>query len=179
MSRMVEQLLDFTRIRLSGDLQLSLEPMELCAALDNIVTELSAAHPARTIELSRQTAFGRWDRDRLEQVFSNLIGNALLYSEANTPVSVTVRAKPEAVDVEVHNEGPAIPAALQATLFNPFRRGERDSRSAKTAGLGLGLYISHQLIVAHRGTLDVRSDAANGTIFRLTLPRTVGNSPPE
>jgi PAS domain S-box-containing protein len=68
MSRMVEQLLDFTRIRLSGDLQLTLAPTELCAALENIVTELRAAHPARTIQLSHQSAFGRWDRDRLEQV---------------------------------------------------------------------------------------------------------------
>jgi PAS domain S-box-containing protein len=176
MSRMVEQLLDFTRIRLAGDLQLTLDSMELCTALDNIVMELSAAHPTRTIQVSRQTAWGRWDRDRLEQVFSNLVGNALLYSEANTPVSITVRARPEVVEVEVHNQGPAIPAALQAALFNPFRRGERDSRSSKTAGLGLGLYISHQLVMAHHGTLEVCSDAS-GTIFRVTLPRIVSIYP--
>ena len=177
MSRMVEQLLDFTRIRLSGDLQLRFEPMELCVALDNVVTELNAAYPARTIQLSRQPVFGLWDRDRLEQVFSNLIGNALLYSAPNTPVSVVVRALPGSVAIDVHNDGPPIPAALQATLFNPFRRGERDSRSSKTAGLGLGLYISHQLVVAHRGTLEVQSEAASGTIFRVTLPRTVGDYP--
>jgi hypothetical protein len=179
MSRMVEQLLDFTRIRLSGDLQLTLSAMDLCDTLDDIVAELRVAHPARIIRLSRQAAFGRWDRDRLEQVFSNLIGNALLYSEANTPVSVTLRAQPEQVEIEVHNEGPAIPPALLTTLFNPFRRGERDSRSAKTAGLGLGLYISHQLVVAHRGTLDVRSDAVSGTSFRVTLPRAVADYPSE
>ena len=151
--------------------------MELCVALDNIVTELNAAYPARTIQLSRQPVFGLWDRDRLEQVFSNLIGNALLYSAPNTPVSVVVRALPGSVAIDVHNDGPPIPAALQATLFNPFRRGERDSRSSKTAGLGLGLYISHQLVVAHRGTLEVQSEAASGTIFRVTLPRTVGDYP--
>jgi signal transduction histidine kinase len=90
-----------------------------------------------------------------------------------------VRAKPEAVEVEVHNLGPAIPAALQTTLFNPFRRGERDSRSSRTAGLGLGLYISQQLVVAHRGTLDVHSDASTGTTFRVTLPRAVSDYPPQ
>ena len=172
MSRMIEQILDFTRARLAGGLALSLEKVDLRAALETIVNELAAAYPSRDIRLSCPPLIGVWDRDRLEQVFSNLVGNAILHGSENTVVTITARLEPEAVQIEVHNQGPGIPSELQPLLFNPFRRGERDSRTAKTAGLGLGLYICHELVLAHGGTLDFRSDSTNGTTFRVTLPRT-------
>jgi signal transduction histidine kinase len=72
--------------------------------------------------------------------------------------------------VSVHNEGPPIPEELQANIFTPFRRGERDSRTAKTAGLGLGLYISREIALAHGGDIEVRSTTDAGTTFVVTLP---------
>jgi len=75
----------------------------------------------------------------------------------------------------VHNAGPLIPQELQAALFNPFRRGERESRSP--SGLGLGLYISKEVVRRHGGQLEIRSTAGEGTTFRVVLPReAVGNS---
>jgi len=178
MSRMIEQIMDFTRVRLEGGIQLNLETMDLRATLEATVSELSAAYPSRTLTLSCPALVGTWDRDRLEQVFSNLIGNAILHGEANAPVSVEAKLTSEVIQVAVHNEGPPIPAELQASIFDPFRRGERDSRSSKTAGLGLGLYICHELVLAHHGTLELSSDAASGTTFRVTLPRSAASSRP-
>ena len=70
--------------------------------------------------------------------------------------------------IEVHNEGPPIPQELQSALFSPFRMGERSSRSP--AGLGLGLYISNEVIGRHGGQIEVRSTAVEGTTFRVVLP---------
>jgi PAS domain S-box-containing protein len=178
MSRMIEQILDFTRARLAGGLPLHVAKMDLRATLETVADELRAAYPATSIKLHCPPLLGSWDRDRLEQVFSNLVGNAVLHGRESTPVTLTVRPEPEVVQVEVHNEGPVIPPELQSSLFNPFRRGERDSRTSKTAGLGLGLYISHELVVAHGGTLDFRSDANEGTTFRVILPRRAVTSAP-
>jgi len=174
MSRMIEQILDFTRSRLGGGLELAFAPIDLREALIAIVGELRAAHPSATIQLQCPELRGAWDRDRLEQVFSNLIANALFYSDPAATVTVTAGADPLRVWVEVHNEGPPIPQELQSVLFNPFRRGERESRSP--VGLGLGLYISKEVVLGHGGHIEIRSTAAEGTTFRVVLPRqAVGN----
>ena len=102
-------------------------------------------------------------------MFSNLIGNALAHGDPDRPVTVTAGAEPLRVWVDVHNEGPPIPQELQAALFNPFRKGERSSRGPE--GLGLGLYISHEVIQRHGGQIEIRSTAADGTTFRVVLPR--------
>ena len=168
MSRMIQQILDFTRSRLGGGLELVFAPMDLREALVPIVEELRAAHPSATIQLQCPKLRGAWDRDRLEQVFSNLIGNALAHGDPDKPVTVTAGAEALRVWVQVHNEGPPIPQELQSALFNPFRMGERSSRSP--AGLGLGLYISNEVVHRHGGQIEIRSTAVEGTTFRVVLP---------
>ena len=172
MSRMIEQILDFTRSRLGGGLEFAFAPMDLRDALTPIVDELQTSHPSATIQLQFPELRGFWDRDRLEQVFSNLIGNAVVHSNPGRPVKVTAGADALRVWVEVNNEGPPIPQELQSVLFNPFRRGERQSRSP--AGLGLGLYISNEVVLGHGGQIEIRSTAAEGTTFRVVLPRHAG-----
>ena len=133
------------------------------------------AHPLATIQLRCPGLRGTWDRDRLEQVFSNLIGNALAHGSPDKPVTVTAGAEALRVWVQVHNEGPPIPQELQSALFSPFRMGERSSRSP--AGLGLGLYISNEVILRHGGRIEVRSTEAEGTTFRVVLPtEAIGNT---
>ena len=171
MSRMIEQILDLTRVRLARGIELTRAPMDLRDALTRVVDELRTAHPSRTIDVSAPPLPGHWDRDRLEQVFSNLVGNALFYGDRSRPVTVQGRMAGRLVSVDVHNEGPPIPAALQATIFDPFRRGPRDKGDSKAAGLGLGLYISNEVAIAHGGTIELRSDSAEGTTFRVNLPR--------
>ena len=173
MSRMIEQILDLTRSRLQGAIEIKPAPMELRDTVLAIVEELRSAHPAQAVEVSSPPVHGVWDRDRLEQVFSNLISNAIVHGDAADPVVIRVTHERDRVVIEVHNHGPPIPPELQASLFNPFRRGDRDSRTTKTAGLGLGLYISREIVVAHGGQLDFESDAERGTTFRVSLPVTM------
>jgi PAS domain S-box-containing protein len=172
MSRMIEQILDLTRSRLAGGLQVNPAAMDLCDTLVGIIEEMRVAHPHRVIDFRCSPLMGTWDRDRLEQVFSNLVGNALQHGSGHMPVRVEGRANGTAVVIDVHNDGNPIPEELRANIFNPFRRGERDSRTKQTEGLGLGLYISREIVLAHSGDITVHSSATEGTTFRVSLPST-------
>ncbi|MEO6598913.1 MAG: PAS domain-containing sensor histidine kinase [Polyangiaceae bacterium] len=170
MSRMIAQILDLTRSRLAGGLELDLRVMDLRDTLTKIVDELRTAHPASAIECVAPHASIWGDPDRMEQVFSNLIGNAVLHGEPAKLIVVRAELEHDVVNISVHNEGEPIPADLQPKLFDAFRRGERESRTAKTAGLGLGLYISWEIVRAHGGRIEVESSADRGTTFRVKLP---------
>ena len=178
MSRMVEQILDLTRARIGGGLEVRPIAMDLRTLLTGVTDELRVANPTRAILLDCPAISGSWDRDRLEQVFSNIIGNAIHHGAPERAVHVRAEHEGETVHVEVQNEGLPIPAELSSQLFDPFRRGNRDSRTQKTAGLGLGLYISKQIVEAHGGDILVRSSSEDGTRFRVTLPRRSVDSRP-
>ena len=105
-------------------------------------------------------------------MFSNLVGNALAYGAPDTPVRVVIDASGHDVRCVVHNSGPAIPSEILPILFDPFRRGN-DSKTNKTQGLGLGLFISKQIVLSHGGKIAVDSSAAGGTQFTVTLPKTI------
>jgi hypothetical protein len=173
MSRMIQQILDLTRSRLAGGIPVNRVPMDLRAALSVTVDELRTAYPDAVIEFECPPLMGMWDPDRLEQVFSNLIGNAIVHGGKEGSVKVEVSSRDGAACVTVHNEGPPIPAHIHHSLFDPFRRGERESRSSKTAGLGLGLYISRELVIAHGGSIEFESAPGRGTTFRVRLPEGV------
>ena len=180
MARMIEQILDLARTRTGGGLEVHPANVELCGMLTGIVNELRTAHPGRSIELECSPPVeGSWDRDRLEQVFSNLLGNAIHHGDAGGPVRIQAREEEGAVRVDVHNLGSPVPQELLPVLFSPFRRGDTASRTTKTAGLGLGLYISHEIVGRHGGKLEVQSNASEGTTFRVTLPRVTPAAPPE
>jgi signal transduction histidine kinase len=116
---------------------------------------------------------GHWDRDRLAQALSNLIGNAIEHGAAGDPVRLSLEgSEPELVRIRVWNAG-AIPEHLQPAIFDPFRRATPEARARKSKGLGLGLYIVQQIVLAHGGTIEVRSSADEGTAFTVTIPRTV------
>ena len=170
MSRMIEQILDLTRTRLGGGLPIEPHAFDLRDAIAHIVDELRAANPSRTIRVNAPSVPGTWDRDRVEQVLSNLVSNALAHGDPAKPVSVDMRVEEGFVVIEVHNEGNPIPPQLQSVIFDPFRRGDRDSRTPQTAGLGLGLYISNEVVVAHGGRIDIQSSVAGGTTFQVRLP---------
>ncbi|HEY0462640.1 MAG TPA: PAS domain-containing sensor histidine kinase [Polyangiaceae bacterium] len=175
MTRMIEQILDLTRSRLAGGLELKLQPMDLRETLIKIVDELRTAHPKRSIELLAPSASLLGDADRMEQVFSNLVGNAILHGEPSRPVVIRAQVEPQLLTVSIHNEGEPIPREILPKLFDPFRRGERESRNSKTAGLGLGLYISSEIIRGHGGSIEVDSSADRGTTFLLKIPSSTVN----
>jgi signal transduction histidine kinase len=176
MARMIDQLLDFTRIRVGGGLSLTPVRFDLEELLCKVKDELEAANPERSIVVDVEgNAVGEWDHDRLLQVFSNLVGNALHHGRHDHAVKVRCNGRSaKHVNVTVHNGGPVPPEVLPV-LFEPFRGNARYQR---TRGLGLGLFITQQIVNAHGGTIDVTSDETTGTTFRLHLPRKATRADP-
>lgn len=169
MGHMIEDLLDVTRIRQAGGLALQLGPAHMQTLVQRTLDEVATSHPERPIDstLAGDLA-GTWDAERLCQVITNLVGNALHHGSADQPVRIAVDGtRPEEVSITVSNGG-TIPAGLLPHLFDPFRGGEREP--GRHQGLGLGLFIAHQIVRAHHGTIEARS-RNDVTSFRVTLPR--------
>jgi len=172
MARMINDLLDFTRARLGGGYPVSRARMNVHDVLRQVVEELEVAHPQRHFELSVSgNGWGDWDADRIAQAASNLVGNAVQYSPEDSPVKVTAKDDGDGVCVQVHNLGLPIPTERLPHIFDPFVRGQEGSRGQGRMGLGLGLYITHEIVRAHAGTLKVTSTEADGTLFGMHLPR--------
>lgn len=165
MSTLITQIMEFARSR-AGKMTLDVQPMELCTLIQELVAELSISHPDREFQcdLDRPVQ-GQWDRDRLSQVIHNLVNNALAHGSKDEPVKIACSSKVDEICLVVHNHGPPIPEEIRASLFEPFRRG------AFGTGLGLGLYISCEIVRAHGGTIDVESTSETGTKFAVKLPR--------
>ncbi len=144
--------------------------LDVSNLVQRAVEELRAAHPDREIvvEIAGDcTTTG--DADRLLQLFSNLVANAIAHGTPGGAVSVRLEGGDEKVSVQVRNKG-LIPGALMPTLFDPFRGRQR--QTTKSRGLGLGLFICQQIAVAHSGTVEATSDEVTGeTTFTVLLPR--------
>ncbi|MCP3135743.1 hybrid sensor histidine kinase/response regulator [Pyxidicoccus xibeiensis] len=173
MDRMIRQLLDFARARLGGGIPVVRVPGDIFDVVRRTLDELRASHPGRVLLLEvKGDGRGEWDTDRLEQALGNLVANALKYSPADGPVQVQVDADEQAAVVRVHNGGPPIPTEELPHVFSAWRRGKRARSEAGTAGgLGLGLYITSQIVRGHGGDVQVSSSAEGGTTFTVRLPR--------
>jgi signal transduction histidine kinase len=174
MSRMVEQLVEFARGRFAGGIPVNPQPLDLAALAGQLVQEVQQGEPDRRIVLSTQgNATGNWDLDRLGEVLSNLIGNALQHGSPDRDVRVEVEGREGAVTLRVTNYGEPIAEELKSVLFEPFARGTGSGRR----GLGLGLYISRLVVAAHGGAIDLQSTREEGTRFTITLPKEASTSP--
>lgn len=166
MARMIDQLLDFARSRLGGGIPLDRRRFDLAELCGEVAAELEAAGGPVPVD-RRGDASGEWDRDRLGEVVSNLLGNALAHGEPGT-ASLTVDGSGDEVRLVCHNRG-AIPPAELEHLFDPFRGGHRHGKHS--SGLGLGLYIIARIVDEHGGSIQVRSTVEDGTDFTVRLPR--------
>jgi two-component system, sensor histidine kinase and response regulator len=171
MARLIEDMLDLARARLGGGIIVKRESSDFKALVERVVREHQAAAPARLIEASYAgNCTGSWDPERIAQVASNLIGNALKHGNPDASVRVRLEGTSgDSVALEVGNGGSIAPNVL-AHLFDPFRAGQREP--GRGEGLGLGLYIVSQIVQAHQGTVDVKTGEGDETSFRVRLPRT-------
>jgi signal transduction histidine kinase len=169
MSALIDDVLDFAQGRLGGGIGVEFrETDNLTNGLHAVVKELQVGQPERTIAADITVARTvRCDLGRVQQVASNLIGNALTHGAPDSPVKVTARTDDHDLILEVWNQGEPIPAENIAKVFEPFWRREA---SAHREGLGLGLHICSQIMRAHSGALSVVSNKETGTTFTARFP---------
>lgn len=169
MRKLIEDLLDFTSMRLDKGIPIVPAPTHLAVLCQQAIDEIQAFHPDRAIVFQAPEAdiTGPWDADRLRQALSNLLGNAIQHGAENAPVRVSLRPEPESWAVAVHNTGPAIAPELLQHIFEPFVQAS----AAHGYSQGLGLYIAHEVVRAHGGTIGATSSEKEGTTFTIRLPR--------
>ena len=167
MLALIDNLMDFARGRLGGGLLLSRNADEpLDPVLREVIAELQATHSDRTVEAEFALSAPVYcDRIRIAQLFSNLLGNAFSYGATGSPICVKAVSDAGYFELSVSNAGEPIPPEAMERLFQPFYRSAvmRDRE-----GLGLGLYIAHEIATAHGGTLGVTSTQEETRfIFRM------------
>ena len=177
MQRLVDQMLDFSRLQ-SG-MKLGSKPVEVALSdlVRDIVLETRAAYPGFDIELEQPSEVVAWvDPDRFAQVLSNLLSNARHHGEMGHPARVRVAGGgDDDLVVAVVNRGPEIPEHVVDNLFKPFKADRRDE-GRNRGGLGLGLYIVSEIVREHQGT--IRVDQGEGDIaFTVSIPAKPGSAP--
>jgi two-component system sensor histidine kinase/response regulator len=168
MSAIIDDLFDLARVRVGGGVAIEPQDSDFQVVARRVLSEHQQAHPTRVLDLQVEGELeGCWDERRLEQVISNLVGNAERHGAAGAPIAVRATGTHELLTFSVHNQG-VIPAELLPVLFDPFRSGRE---KAARQGLGLGLFIVRHVVEAHGGSVEVTSSAEEGTCVRVRLPR--------
>lgn len=172
MTRLVDDLLDVSRLR-SGTLDIRLEPTDLAAVCEEVVSSRQAGAASHTILFNYRggAIVGSWDHDRLHQVVDNLVGNAIKYSPAGGTVTVDlgIDRGSKSVRLAVTDEGPGIPEEDRDRVFGAFYR-THEATISQISGLGLGLYIVSELVYAHGGTIEYGEGSTGGASFIVHLP---------
>jgi signal transduction histidine kinase len=171
MSHMINDLLELARVRLGSGITIKRAPTCMRRICASVVEEMQAAFPKRAFQLKGDDVVpGELDENRLSQVVSNLVGNAVQHGDSHSTITITAESSGDGVEVSVHNEGTPIPPGKIPKLFDSFCRLNDREADPDSGSLGLGLYIAKQIITAHGGTIDVRSSGNEGTTFIVRLP---------
>jgi sigma-B regulation protein RsbU (phosphoserine phosphatase) len=169
--RLIDQLLDLARSRLGGGIPIDPKRFDMHDVCRQVIDETELTHPDRPLRVDvRGDLTGVWDSDRIYQLLTNLIGNAVQHGEPRSSIDLRMHGEETELVIEVSNRGEPIPAATLPVLFEAFRQGRTDNPS-RTHGLGLGLFIAQQVVRSHGGSIAVTSSKSDGTIFRVRLPR--------
>lgn len=170
LTRLVDDMLDVSRIQ-SGKLKIEKEKFDLFHLLDEIISRMENTFVASQVPIPKimkiGDTVGAWDRLRIEQVVVNLLTNALKYGEGS-PIHVDIKGSEEAVVLSVKDHGRGVSSENHERIFNRFERGMETN---EISGLGLGLFISKQIIDEHSGKIWVESQLGNGSTFFVVLPK--------
>jgi signal transduction histidine kinase len=171
MQDLLDSLLDYSRSSLGQGIAIRRSRVDLAAQCEEELEVVRAALPDRQIDLVvAGTTEGEFDASRVRESLANLVFNAARYGAEGSAISVKLSGSQGKIALSVANQGIAIPKALLHSLFEPLRRGhyEPSSESSVRSNLGLGLYIVHEVAVAHGGGVDVTSGDGR-TVFTVTL----------
>jgi signal transduction histidine kinase len=174
MRRLVEDLLDVSRIDRRGLVSIEPEPLDLAVELREAAARTEREHPDRAITVDAPDSLPiHADRDRIGQVLTNLLDNAVKYSPGGGAVAVTAEVRGNGVDVAVADEGIGLSDEQRERIFERFYQADDDASTRRPGGLGLGLYITQAIVLAHGGQISAEPNVAagRGTIMRLRLPR--------
>ena len=172
MANMVADLLGFTRSQLGSKVPMMLALADVKKICEEAVEDAAATHPETTFKLQASGNLGgSFDPVRLHQLFANLLVNAAQYGAKGQPVVISASNDGPDIVVKVINHGVPIPETAWRSIFQPLIQlpaGEDDDRPRTS--LGLGLFVAREIALAHRGSIDVRSDGVDGTTFTVRLP---------
>ncbi len=174
-SEIVADLLDFSTSHLGGGIPVTPAAMDFRVDCESVVQEMKIFHPGRTIELEMHGDLHVfWDSARISQALSNLIANAVQHGSVEDPVNVTVSREQSEVVWVIQNEGEVISPVRLRTMFDPVKtftiKSTSERSKSQTHNLGLGLYITHEIVSAHGGKIRVTSTPSHGTTFTLRIP---------
>ncbi|PAU62231.1 GAF domain-containing sensor histidine kinase [Pseudomonas sp. PICF141] len=166
-TKLVDDVLDFARGSLGRGIPVNIEPCpDLRDALRHVISEIQSIHPKRIIQSSIGDLNNiSCDRERVAQLLSNLVANAVVHGDPHGPIEVSAKVKEGHFVLSVKNQGLIAEDALPH-LFQPY---SKPTGGSPQAGLGLGLYIASQIAQSHGGRLDVKSTPSEGTEFMFTL----------
>ena len=169
-TRLVSDLLDFTRARLRPGLPATRQVADLHLIGEEVLEEMRVTSSSERLRLEASgDGAGHWDPDRIVQLMTNLLSNALKYGLPGGEVLMRTTGEEDAVCIEVHNEGAPIAPELVPVMFEPMERG--GLTHTENGSVGLGLYIAQDIVRSHGGTIEVTSSAEEGTTFSVRLPR--------
>lgn len=171
MTRLINDLLDYSRARLGKGIPISPQPADLDTICRATIDDVLASNAGRAIGYEPgERGTGYWDPDRISQILTNLLTNALRYSAGTDAVTVSWRSEEDRKILSVHNDGKPIERRFLEQIWEPFERG---TPSSSVRGTGLGLFIVREIARAHGGNVDVVSEAGKGTTFSIVLPARV------
>ena len=174
MRRLVDDLLDVSRIDRRGGVSIETGDFDLAEEVRGAVARVEREHPDRPIAIEAPERLEiHADRDRIDQVLTNLLENAVKYSPDGGPISVVAERRGAEVEVRVSDTGVGIPPEHRDHVFERFYQADGDAGRRRFGGLGLGLYISRAIVDAHGGRMWAapNGDAASGSVFGFRIPR--------
>ena len=173
MTAMIRDLLEYTRTRLGKGIPIARENANLETVCKSAINELSHVHPSVGFRFeSRGALNGMFDPERMHQVVSNLLNNAVQHGRRGFPVSLIAEGDETSLSCDVTNHGAPIPAESLQVIFDPLVQiSSEESSPPRSTNLGLGLFIAREIVIAHGGTIAA-SSSRDGTTFSILLPRT-------
>ena len=173
MNELITDLMEYTGSHLGKKLSTIKEPANMANICNDIIDEHQIAHPTRQIIKEINGSFdGQWDKQRIGQVISNLLGNAIDYGDKVTPIKVNLDSSMEGITIRINNQGKPIPESTIMHIFEPLTRHQESGSGncPQKSNLGLGLYIANEIINAHDGSIRVTSNEKDGTTFEVKVP---------